>query len=162
MTEKNKAISNTETKKIKKVKAERNLLTKKIVRLNALACNNHNRQDFDIELAMNKSHDELQVLGAIGGLQEMLAAQMLSVHRLQQLSIAMVIEADYPSIKQYFTNTAIKLANTFVLQANLLTRLQGHESQKVTVEHVHVYPGGQAVVGHINSPAGEIKLKNEK
>ncbi len=124
-------------------------LTRRVVRLNALACNNYHREDFDIELAMKKSQDELTALNAAGGLQEMLAAQMLSIHRLQQLSIAMVTECDHPSFKQYLTNASIKLANTFTQQANLLSRLQGNGGQKIIVEHLDIHDGGQAVVGHI-------------
>lgn len=149
MIEKNQDISTTITKEISKSNNEKNQLTNRIIRLNALACNNYNREDFDIDLAMNKSQGELKALCAAGGLQEMLAAQMLSVHRLQQLSIASVTEAEHPSIKQYFTNTAIKLANTFVQQANLLSRLQGNGGQKIIVEHVDVHSGGQAIVGNI-------------
>lgn len=150
MAEKIQDLSSVTTNEVKNIGAKRNSLRRKIVRLNAIACNNCNRPDFDMELAMNKSQDELQALGATGGLQEMLVAQMLSVHRLQQLSIATVTEAEHPSIKQYFTNTAIKLANTFVQQANLLSRLQGNGGQKIIVEHVDVHSGGQAIVGNIN------------
>lgn len=50
---------------------------------------------------------------------------------------------------KYYTNTAIKLANTFSQQANLLHKLQGNSNQKMTVERVHVHDGGQAIVGNV-------------
>jgi hypothetical protein len=39
-------------------------------------------------------------------------------------------------------------------QANKLSRTSVKGEQKVTVEHVHVYAGGQAVVGMIETPGG--------
>ena len=75
---------------------------------------------------------------------------MLSIHYLQQISIAMVNKTLSNNAGQYFTNTAIKLANTFVQQANLLSRLQGCGGQKIVVEHVEVNSDGQAVICNIN------------
>ena len=77
----------------------------------------------------------------------MLAAQMLSIHRLQQFSMARALLTPNTDIEQYLTNTAVKLANCFTQQANLLARLQGCGGQKITIERVHVHQGGQAVVG---------------
>ena len=48
-----------------------------------------------------------------------------------------------------------RLANCFVQQANMLTKLQGIAGQKITVERVVVNQGGQAVVGNIQG--GQIK-----
>jgi hypothetical protein len=40
------------------------------------------------------------------------------------------------------------------------SRARGKGQQKMTVEHVHVYPGGQAVVGVVEGPAGTNHLKS--
>lgn len=74
-------------------------------------------------------------------------------HDLQQESMTYAngcSVSDHDS-KQYFTNTAIKLANTFCTQAQLLAKLQGVGGQKIVVERVDVSHGGQAVIGNINS-----------
>jgi hypothetical protein len=44
-------------------------------------------------------------------------------------------------------NLAVKLLRTFTAQTEALQRYRGKGQQKVTVEHVHVHTGGQAIVG---------------
>lgn len=124
-------------------------LHERITRLNAMACGNVKSQNYDIDIEMNKSEQGLIALEANNSLQQMLAAQMLSIHRLQQLSMAHANNTDHPDNRKYFTNAAIKLANSFTQQATLLAKLQGTGSQKIVVEHVEVHQGGQAVVGNI-------------
>ena len=133
-------------------------LSKKIHKLNALACSNFNHDSFDMTKAENESLSSIKALDATTGLQEMLAAQMLSIHRLQQISIAMANETLHRnSSGQYFANTAIKLANAFVQQANLLSRLQGNGTQRIIIERVDIHSGGQAVVGVVTPTAREEK-----
>jgi hypothetical protein len=92
----------------------------------------------------------MKALKAQGGIQEMLVAQMTSIHLLQQTTIALANTAGFTDSKQYYTNSAIKLSNCFTQQAALLAKLQGIGGQKIVVEHVEVHHGGQAVVGTIN------------
>ena len=40
------------------------------------------------------------------------------------------------------------------MQAEVLAKLQRGGKQKVVVEHVHVYQGGQAIVGNVHPPPG--------
>jgi hypothetical protein len=42
-----------------------------------------------------------------------------------------------------------------------LNRHRGKGQQKVTVEHVHVHAGGQAVVGTVETPGGGDRQKSE-
>ena len=49
-------------------------------------------------------------------------------------------------------NLAIKLLRTFTTQLEALQRYRGKGQQKVTVEHVNVNAGGQAIVGTVQSP----------
>ena len=42
-----------------------------------------------------------------------------------------------------------------VAGADALNKHRGKGQQKVTVEHVHVHSGGQAVVGMVATPAGQ-------
>ena len=44
-------------------------------------------------------------------------------------------------------NIATKFLRTFAVQMETLARVRRGGKQKVTVEHVHVYPGGKAAVG---------------
>jgi hypothetical protein len=48
------------------------------------------------------------------------------------------------------TNRAVRLMRMFVEQADALQRLRGKAGQRtVTVEHVHVHNGGQAIVARL-------------
>lgn len=152
MTEKS-LIQDTERSDVKMTHEQAaKKLRNSITRFNALTSFSAKGDNFDVIEAEKDSIAWLEALNAIGGLQEMLAAQMLSIHQLQQISISMankMLHHNNPN----FTNTAIKLANVFVQQAALLAKLQGAGGQKIIVEHVEVHHGGQAVVGNINGGA---------
>lgn len=125
-----------------------------IIQKNATATNNINTEKFDMNKAKQKSSDALTALGANDGLQAMLAAQMLSIHELQQRTMVYAHAVDNHELKKYYTNATVKLANCFVQQANTLAKLQGAGWQKIIVERVEVHQGGQAVVGNIQGGAG--------
>ena len=50
-----------------------------------------------------------------------------------------------------------KLARTFVVQMEALKRYRTGGEQRVTVQHVTVNEGGQAIVGAVNSQAHEVE-----
>ena len=52
-------------------------------------------------------------------------------------------------------NLAVKLLRTFTMQLEALQRYRGKGQQKVTVEHVHVNAGGQAIVGTVHPLAAK-------
>jgi hypothetical protein len=57
---------------------------------------------------------------------------------------------------------ANKLSRTYAVLLDALNRYRGKEGQqKVTVEHVDVHAGGQAVVGIVESPRGGDQPKSE-
>jgi hypothetical protein len=56
---------------------------------------------------------------------------------------------------------ANKLSRTYTMLLDSLNRHRGKGQQKVTVEHVHVYKGGQAIVGHVRTPGGGLPPKLE-
>ena len=58
-------------------------------------------------------------------------------------------------------NQASKLSRTFATLLEALNRHRGKGQQKVVVEHVHVYKGGQAIVGHVGTPGGGLPPKLE-
>lgn len=78
----------------------------------AQTCNNIKDKDFDFENAKRKGLSQLTALEVEGSLQTMLASQMLSIHKYQQLAMVMSHGLPAGEHQQYYTNTAIKLANT--------------------------------------------------
>jgi hypothetical protein len=119
-----------------------------------LACSNISSEKFDLDKSKSLCAEGISALGAQNGLESMLAAQMLSVHQLQQRSMIYANASDNLELKTYYSNTAIKLANCFVQQANMLAKLRGVGGQKIIVERVDVHQGGQAVVGNIQASMG--------
>lgn len=47
-------------------------------------------------------------------------------------------------------NSANKLTRTYTMQMEALNRYRGKGQQKMTVEHVHINSGGQAIIGNVN------------
>lgn len=129
-------------------------LNQYVLRLSALVNNKFLDADFNINETMNESEQFIEGMGVEGGVQKMLAAQMLSIHQLQQISIGLALFSETNANRQYYTNSATKLANAFVQQASLLNKLQGHGNQKIVVEHVDVHSGGQAIVGNVMGVGG--------
>lgn len=116
---------------------------------NALANNTYTKENFDLDREKQASKEAIAGLNASNGLQSMLAAQMLSIHKLQQKSLCYAQNVKDYKLEKYYVNSGVKLANCFVQQANLLAKLQGLGGQKITVERVEVHQGGQAIVGNI-------------
>jgi hypothetical protein len=56
---------------------------------------------------------------------------------------------------------ANKLSRTYATLLDALNRHRGKGQQKVTVEHVHVHSGGQALVGMVETPGGGDRTKPE-
>jgi hypothetical protein len=56
---------------------------------------------------------------------------------------------------------ATKISRTFAMLLDALNRHRGKGQQKVTVEHVHVHSGGQAIVGTVERARGEETEKGE-
>ena len=117
----------------------------------ALACSNP-RRDFNADHAIQDSKDGLAALETPDAVKTMLSAQMLAINNLLLTSVFLANSSSNLNLmlKQYYTNTSIKLANTFVQQANLLAKLQGIGNQPINVGRVDIHEGGQAVVGNIN------------
>jgi len=85
----------------------------------------------------------------------MLAVQMIAVHNMvmETMKLAM-ITGQPPQWIESNVNHATKMLRTFVTQMEALKRYRTGGQQKVTVEHVHVTAGGQAIVGVVNRGEG--------
>ena len=84
-------------------------------------------------------------------MEAMLAAQMAAVHRAT-LTFARRLNHIENIPQQDSAERAFnKLARTFTAQMEALKRYRTGGEQKVTVQHVTVNEGGQAVVGHVSA-----------
>ena len=107
----------------------------------------------------------LLALAAIGPkdeLEAMMAAQLLAAHNatMECYRRAMHPEQTFQGRSEELTQ-ANKLSRTYATLVEALNRHRGKGQQKVTVEHVHVHAGGQAVVGVVE-PAGGRGEANSK
>ncbi len=85
-------------------------------------------------------------------LEGLLAVQMVGVHNLAMDFMRRAIAKDQTTEGTNINvSRATKLLRTFVAQVEALNNYRGKGQQKVVVEHVHVYKGGQAVVGAVNA-----------
>jgi hypothetical protein len=64
--------------------------------------------------------------------------------------------------RQQNLSFAGKLSRTYALHMETLDKHRGKGQQKVTVEHVHVHQGGQAIVGNVQTGAGVQPKKEEQ
>lgn len=86
----------------------------------------------------------------------MLATQMIATHYATMRCFSRAAEASSHEIHQLNISSANKLTRSYTTQMEALNRYRGKGQQKMTVEHVHVHSGGQAIVGTV-SPTKVIK-----
>src|ERR687887_1922326 len=92
----------------------------------------------------------------------MLAAQLIAAHNaaMECYRRAMLREQTFEGRQQSLSQGG-KLSRTSAALIEALNRHRGKGQQKVTVEHVHVHSGGQAVVGMVTPPGGGDRAKTE-
>jgi hypothetical protein len=81
----------------------------------------------------------------------MLASQMAATHSLAMDMLARTRRAGTPEQLQARGALATKLLRTFTAQTEALAKIKRGGEQTVRVEHVHVYQGGQAIVGAVSN-----------
>jgi hypothetical protein len=108
------------------------------------------------------SDDELNAaLAAVDGARPenetaaMLASQMALTHSLAMALLGRTRRAELLAQFDSAGSLAVKLLRTFTAQVEALAKLKRGGEQVVRVEHVHVYPGGQAIVGTVTNHRGE-------
>ncbi|WP_179699200.1 hypothetical protein [Methylobacterium sp.] len=103
--------------------------------------------------------DELQtnsVIAAVAAVEPqnevegMLAVQMAATHEVAMEMLSRAKVAGSTEHLERYGTLATKLLRTYTTQIEALSKLRRGGAQKVTVEHVHVYEGGQAIVGNVN------------
>jgi hypothetical protein len=112
---------------------------------------------------IEKNEAAVSALMAIGPRDEMegmMAAQLIAAHNaaMECYRRAMLPEQPFEGRRENLSQ-ANKLSRTYATLLETLNRHRGKGQQKVTVEHVHVHEGGQAIVGNVEG--GGIRTKSE-
>jgi hypothetical protein len=119
----------------------------------------------DVERVHERQVASLSLLAGISPKDEfegMLAAQLLASHNaaMECYRRAMIAEQSFEGRKEALTQ-ANKLSRTHATLLEALNRHRGKGQQKVTVEHVHVHSGGQAIVGNVDGGGVLTKSENQ-
>lgn len=104
---------------------------------------------------MNQAIAMLDELAPTDGPEGMLAAQMVAVHvtAMQCFSRAN-LEGQTFAGRELNLKQGVKLSRTFSQQLQALDKHRRNGQQQVTVKHVHVNEGGQAIVGNVTTGKG--------
>jgi len=120
----------------------------------------------DAEERATKTCATIGALAGIGPRDEiegMLAAQMIAAHNaaMECYRRAMLANQTYHGREQSL-KFAAKLSNATAKLQAALDKHRGKGQQKVTVEHVHVHQGGQAIVGNVDTGGGAKSKKGDQ
>lgn len=88
------------------------------------------------------------------GLESMLATQMGAIHAATMMLARRLNLVDNITQQDAAERALNKLARTYAMQMETLKRYRTSGQQKVTVEHVTVNAGGQAIVGAVETGGG--------
>jgi len=98
-------------------------------------------------------------------LETMLAAQMAAVHVATMTFARHLAQAEETVLVDSAERAFNKLTRTFAMQMEALKRYRSGAEQKVTLQHVSVAEGGQAIVGNVTQAPrenGQEKAAREK
>lgn len=126
----------------------------------ALWVKNSNPEQRDKQLSATVA--ALVGIGPKDELEGMMAAQLIAAHNaaMECYRRAMIGEQTFEGRRENLAQ-ANKLSRSFATLLEALNRHRGKGQQKVTVEHVHVHSGGQAVVGVVEPAGGGERPKSE-
>jgi hypothetical protein len=114
------------------------------------------------EQDINQALAAVTGIGARDEIEGMLATQMIATHVASMTALRRLKGSETIPQQDSNGNLAVKLLRTFVAQIEALQRHRGKGEQKVTVEHVHVHAGGQAIVGAVTPGGGDPQTTEEQ
>ncbi len=109
------------------------------------------RKDADAEDAANKYLGLMNELNPLDGFEGLLISQMVTIYAQAMACFQRsALNTEYPEALIKYQNQGIKLMRVYNQQLETLDKHRRKGNQKMTVEHVHVHKGGQAIVGTVN------------
>jgi hypothetical protein len=123
----------------------------------------HNSDDETREVQLNATVAAMIGISPRDELEGMMATQLIAAHNaaMECYRRAMIGEQTFEGRRENL-NQANKLSRTYTALLEALNKHRGKGQQKVTVKHVHVHEGGQAVVGTVENPGGGDRAKKEE
>jgi hypothetical protein len=93
-------------------------------------------------------------IGPRDELEALLALQMLAIHNATMTFARKLAHVETITQQDSAERALNKLTRTFTMQMQALQKYRSGGKQKVTVKHVHVNEGGQAIVGNVETGGG--------
>jgi len=120
----------------------------------------------DLEKGTAIGNQVLSVMAALNprdGFEGLLVAQMLLTHT-QAINCLRAADNNISFAEIYFSlqNQAIKLMRLYSQQLEALNKHRNKGKQKMTIKHVHINQGAQAIIGDIVQEGGGVKNENRK
>jgi hypothetical protein len=94
-------------------------------------------------------------------IEAMLAAQMAAVHAASMTFAHRLAHVENIPQQDSAERAFNKLTRTFAAQISALKEYRSKGEQKMTVQHVHVAEGGQAIVGNVNAPTEGVGVRKK-
>ena len=91
----------------------------------------------------------------------MLIAQMIATHELAMTFARRLKRIENIAQQDSAVNGLTKLTRTYAAQMEALKRYRSGGEQKMTVQHVHVAEGGQAIFGNVSAPAEGVGVRKK-
>jgi hypothetical protein len=95
-------------------------------------------------------------------IEAMLAAQMAAVHMASMTFARRLAHTENIAQQDSAQNGFNKLTRTFAAQVSALKDYRSRGEQKMTVQHVHVAEGGQAIVGNVSASAEGVGAREKE
>jgi hypothetical protein len=100
---------------------------------------------------INASLASVSAIAPRDEVEAMLALQMIATQEAAMDAIGRAKLSTDPLSAERYSKLAMKLMRSFAAQLESLEKRRRGGEQKVTVEHVHVHAGGQAIVGTVKT-----------
>jgi hypothetical protein len=128
------------------------LTNRKIQEISALLWHGEGATEDDITVRLVRAVEQFESLAPADGAEGMLALQMVGTHdaALECLRRAALPGQTFAG-RDMALKHAHKLMSLYTQQLAALNKHRGKGQQKVTVEHVNVAAGGQAIVGNVET-----------
>lgn len=140
--------------------SERDILKHRIEEISQVLWFPRNCSEKEKHIRIHRAIELLESISPSDGLETMLAVQMVGTHfaALECLRRAMIPDQLLNAQDTYLRN-AQKLMALCARQVETLNKHRGKGQQKVTVEHVSIAPGAQAIVGSVSTGTDVAKPK---
>lgn len=109
-----------------------------------------------------KFNDIIEDIKPKDHIESMLAAQMIATHHAAMRCFKIATRSEYMDGINVGLTCANKLTRSYAMQMEALNKYRGKGQQKMTVEHVHINDGGQAIIGNISASKKVTELKEVK